>query len=130
MTNKNAIQNVSLGVDPETGQPFEPAKDPLSLDRDLTPEEEADWEQLSGNGESWPGRKRIGTTGGPTDRPGQEPSAFDEKGITQLGELTLLSDRGVECLDMVRILKHSGFSDGEIKRAITSFWGIQTGNQA
>ena len=114
-----------LGTDPETGQPFEPAKDPLSLDRELTPEEEADWEQLSGTVESTLS-ENTSEQPGSTDKAGPEPGVFDEKGITQLGELVLLSDRGVECLDMVRILNHSGFNGGEIKRAIAGFWGIQT----
>ena len=114
-----------LGIDPETGRPYEPAKDPLSIDRELTPEEEADWEQLSGTVESSVSENTSEQPGSTVDT-GPEPSAFDEKGIQQLGELVLLSDRGVECLDMVRILNHSGFNGGEIKRAITSFWGIQT----
>ena len=118
-----------LGIDPETGQPYEPAKDPLSIDRDLTPEEEADWEQLSRTGEH---RLEENTSERPgaTDGVGAQPGVLDEKSIQRLNELLLRSDRGAECLDMIRILNHSGFNGGEIKRAIAGFWGIQTGNQA
>ena len=118
-----------LGIDPETGQPFEPAKDPLSIDRELTPEEEADWEQLSGTVESSVS-ENTSERPGETEGVGPQPSVLDEKSIQRLNELLLRSDRGAECLDMVRILNHSGFNGGEIKRAIAGFWGIQTGNQA